>query len=141
MAGRKKDFFTFYLFKSPDGLTASTTRSMPNETAKPHAGPPSVAVKLSATPRIIAAIMVPLMLPIPPKTVTANTLPMNSLPMEGSTGPMLMIRAPAKLVVAIDNPNEIVLMRIGLAPINLTAELSWATLLVIMPRKVLEKYR
>ncbi len=82
---------------------------IPKETAMPHAGPPSVAVRLSATPRIIAAIRVPLMLPIPAKTVTANTLPMNSLPRPGSTGPMLISRAPAMLVVAMDKPNAMVL--------------------------------
>jgi hypothetical protein len=49
---------------------------MPNDTPTAQEGPEKVDVKLSATPRMSAATNVPLMLPIPPNTVMANTLPM-----------------------------------------------------------------
>ena len=37
------------------------------------------------------------MLPMPPRTATAKTRPMYSRPMEGSTGPIMIISAPARL--------------------------------------------
>ena len=74
---------------------------MLKETANDPEGPKKEEVKLSATPRTMAARRVPPMLPSPPSTVTANIRPMYSRPMVGSTGPMMMSREPAMAAVAL----------------------------------------
>ena len=55
-------------------------------------------------PISIAAITVPGRLPMPPSTQMAKTRPIYSRPTEGSTGWMMMRKAPASDAVAIDFP-------------------------------------
>ena len=57
---------------------------------------------LSTTPSSIAAMTVPGRLPMPPSTQIAKTRPIYSRPTEGSTGWMMMRKAPATPAVAIE---------------------------------------
>src|SRR5689334_21335248 len=67
---------TGYLPRSPDGRSASASKSAPNDTAGDQEGPKNVEVNELATPSTTAPTRVPPMLPSPPSTATAKTRPM-----------------------------------------------------------------
>ncbi len=65
-------------------------------------------------PSSMAAITVPGRLPMPPSTQMAKMRPMYSRPTDGSTGWMMIRKAPASAAVAIEMPKAMRLMRIGI---------------------------
>ena len=58
---------------------------------------------------------------MPPSTQIANTRPIYSRPTDGSTGWMMMRKAPASEAVAIEMPKAMRLMRIGSTAISCSA--------------------
>src|SRR4029450_13513446 len=64
-------------------------------------------------PSSIEAMTVPGRLPMPPSTQMANTRPIYSRPTDGSTGWMMMRKAPAKAAVAIGKPEGMRLVGVG----------------------------
>src|SRR5262249_39120676 len=121
----------------PAGRSASVSKRKPNDTAGAHDGPRKgrLAVRLSTIPSSSAAISVPGRLPSPPSTQIANTRPIYSRPIEGSTGWITMSSAPAIDAVAIESAKAVRLMRVGEAAINRSASWSCATAMMARPRK------
>ena len=75
-------------------------------------------------------------LPRPPSTQIANTRPMYSRPIDGSTGWMMIRNAPASEAVAIEIAKAMRLIRIGSAAINRRASWSCDTAMMARPVKV-----
>ena len=76
---------------------------------------------------------------MPPSTQIANTRPIYSRPTDGSTGWMMMRKAPASAAVAMEMPKAMRLMRIGSTDKSLSACWSWATAMMARPTKVRER--
>ena len=71
-----------------------------------------------------------------PSTQIANTRPIYSRPTEGSTGWMMIRKAPAMAAVAMEIPKAMRLMRIGSAAMSRKASWSCATAMMARPVNV-----
>src|ERR1700729_2130607 len=87
-------------------------------------------------PSSMAPNSMPGRLPSPPSTQIANTRPIYSRPIDGSTGWMTIRNAPASDAVAIETAKAMRLIRIGSAPMSWSASWSCDTAMMARPVKV-----